>query len=97
MSLGRTVDCEMCDEPFPEELLGPFVTMCQDCGLIRTFSVCGVCALEASRIIHGDQSYEFEEGSKAREMYDECLMYNERRSCNVSIETEERPKNRNRT
>jgi len=85
LSLGRTIDCDMCEEPFPEELIGPFVTMCLDSGVISTFSVCGVCALEASKILHGDQAFEFEEGSKARSMYEECLIHNEGRNQNVTI------------
>ena len=86
MSLGRTVDCEICIEPFPEELVHPMLVKTRCCMVLKTFEVCPICALELKRFFHDDPEYMFE-GEMALEFYRKALEYNERRSCNVNTET----------
>ena len=56
--------CSECQQKFPNDLVQP---MCVNGDYI---SVCGVCALEIIRELHGIPSYEFCKGSIARDIYD---------------------------
>ncbi len=66
--------CSQCKQKFPDDLVQP---MCVDGDYIN---VCGVCALNVVREVHGVPDYEFPEDSVARYTYDRTKAIKDKRN-----------------
>ncbi len=64
--------CSECKKAFPDDLVQP---MCVNGDYI---DVCGICALQVTREVHGIPDYEFSPGSMAAEIYNQTKAYDDK-------------------
>lgn len=64
--------CKRCKQKLPDDLVQP---MCVNGDYIN---VCGVCALEVTREVHGIPEYEFRPDSMAEDIYLRTKKYKEK-------------------